>query len=419
MSQTLIVGLTEACTPRGFTGRNDGGGVVHIPDAAILIEGDSIVAVGPRREVEPLAVENAELLEMHGKVAIPCFVDSHTHLVWGGDRAEEFNQRLHGKTYLDIAAAGGGIKKTVRETREANCEHLVEKASKVLDQMLLHGVGTIEAKSGYGLSLEAEMKQLDAMDVLSQAHAIEMTQTFMGAHEVPPEFKGDPAGYIDYLNATVLPAVKVRGTVRYVDIFCEKGVFELEDTRRHMEHARALGFGLRMHADELHPLGGAGLAAELGCISADHLWYTTPEDMAAMAKAGTIATLLPGTSFFLRGPYANAEAFKKAGCIVALSTDFNPGSSHTNSQALMMALGCMKMGMTFEESLTAVTLNTAAAIERAGDLGSLEPGKKADIAFLDAPSAFYLVYQWGINHVCDVMKAGDMVVQDRRLMHAW
>lgn len=416
MSQRLITGLKEICSPKGSAGCPNGGDVFRIENGAMLLDGDTIVAVGSEAELRSQVNGAAEEMDMGGKVAIPCFVDSHTHLVWGGDRAGEFNQRLHGATYLDIAAAGGGIKKTVRETRESSHEQLTAKARRTMNEMLLHGIGTIEAKSGYGLCLDAELKQLDVMDTLSGSHPITMVQTFMGAHEVPPEFKGDPAGYIDFLNQTALPQVKARGTVSYVDIFCEKGVFELEDTRRHMLAAKALGFGLRMHADELHPLGGAGLAAELGCISADHLWYTTKEDMRAMTEAGTIATLLPGTSFFLRGPYADVAAFKEAGCVIALSTDFNPGSSHTNSQALMMALGCMKMGLTFEESLTAVTLNTAAAIDMADQLGTLEPGKKADITFLDVPSAFYLVYQWGINHVSDVMKAGELVVSDRRLL---
>lgn len=416
MTQVCIEGLREICSPKGNTGCREGGQVFHIPDGAILIEGDTIIAVGSREDIRRQAAPHAEIRDMGGKIAIPCMVDPHTHLVWGGDRAGEFNQRLHGATYVDIAAAGGGIKKTVSQTRAASREELGRAARRIMDQMLLHGVGTIEAKSGYGLNREAEFKQLDVMDDLSASHPITMVQTFMGAHEVAPEFAGNPSGYIDFLNEELLPEVKARGTVQYVDIFCEKGVFEIEDSRRHMLAAKELGFGLRMHADELFPLGGAGLAAELGCVSADHLWHTTPEDMKRMAEAGTMATLLPGTSFFLRGPYANAKAFKEAGCTLALSTDFNPGSSHTNSQALMMALGCMKLGLTFEESFTAVTLNAAAAIDMADRVGTLEPGKRADIAFLDAPSAFYLVYQWGINHVSDVVKNGKQVVCDRRLV---
>lgn len=416
MTQTCIEGLTEICSPRGTVGCREGGRVFHISDGAILIEDDIILAVGTRAEVRQKADPNAEIIDMGGKVAIPCLVDPHTHLVWGGDRAGEFNQRLHGASYVAIAAGGGGIRKTVQQTRATSRADLGERARRTLDQMLLHGIGTIEAKSGYGLNRATEHKQLDVMDDLSASHAITMVQTFMGAHEVPGEFTGNPSGYIDFLNSELLPEIKARGTVRYVDIFCEKGVFEIEDSRRHMQAAKALGFGIRMHADEFFPLGGGGLAAELGCVSADHLWHTSEADMKRMAAAGTIATLLPGTSFFLRGPYANAAAFKEAGCILALSTDFNPGSSHTNSQALMMALGCMKLGLTFEESLTAVTLNAAAAIEMADTIGTLEAGKRADIAFLDAPSAFYLVYQWGINHVSDVLKAGRRVVRDRRLI---
>lgn len=416
MSQTLITGLHEVCSPRGHAASRDGGDVFRIENGAILIENDTIVAVGPVEKVRRQASGEIEERDMGGKVAIPCFIDPHTHLVWGGDRAGEFNQRLHGASYVDIAASGGGIRKTVSQTRATSKEALKAKAKRTLDQMLLHGVGTIEAKSGYGLDRPTELKQLDVMDDLAAEHPVTLIQTFMGAHEIPPEYAGNPSGYIDHLNEVLLPEVAERGTVRYVDIFCEKGVFELEDTRKHFEAAKALGFGLRMHADELNPLGGAGLAAELGCLSADHLIHASQAHMAAMAEAGTMATLLPGTSFFLRMPYADADKFKEAGCTIALSTDFNPGSSHTISQALMMALGCMNMGLTFEEALTAITLNAAAAIEMADQIGTIEAGKRADIAFLDVPSAFYLVYQWGINHVSDVLKGGKMVVADRRLV---
>ena len=415
MSQTLITGLREICSPRGTSASRDGGDVFRIENGAILIDGDTIAAVGSTDEVRRQAAAGAKHIDMGGKVAIPCFVDPHTHLVWGGDRAGEFNQRLHGASYVEIAASGGGIRNTVDQTRATSREALKLKAKHTLDLMLLHGVATIEAKSGYGLDRTNELKQLDVMDDLQAEHPVTLVQTFMGAHEVPPEYTGDPSGYIAHLNQVLLPEVAARGTVRYVDIFCEKGVFELADTRKHFEAAKALGFGLRMHADELNPLGGAGLAADLGCLSADHLIHASEADMVKMAKAGTMATLLPGTSFFLRMPYANAAKFKEAGCSIALSTDFNPGSSHTISQALMMALGCMNMGLTFEEGLTAVTLNAAAAIEMAGQIGTIEAGKRADIAFLDVPSAFYLVYQWGINHVSDVLKAGKFAVSDRRI----
>lgn len=415
MTQTLLYGIRELYTARGSHADRTAETVHAIADAAILMEGDQIIAAGPRKDVEPQAEPHAVRRDMGGKCAIPAMIDPHTHLVWGGDRSDEFNQRLHGAQYVDIAAAGGGIKATVKHTREASHGALTAKARKTLDTMLLHGVATIEAKSGYGLERDAELKQLDVMDTLSAEHPVEMHQTFMGAHEIPPEYAGRPRDYIDFLNREMLPEVAKRGTVRYVDIFCEKGVFELEDSRHHLTCAMDYDFKIRMHADELNPLGGAGLAAEIGAVSADHLWHTTPAHRRAMAEAGVIATLLPGTSFFLRGPYADAQAFLNDGCTVALSTDYNPGSSHTTSQALMMALGCMKMGMTFEQAFVAVTLNAAAAIEQAHRLGSIEAGKQADIVFLDAPSAMYLVYYWGVNHVTDVLKAGAFVVEDRRL----
>lgn len=414
MTQTLFTGITEIYTCLGNKAAHDPN-VQIIEDGAILVEDGKILAIDTLQNLQPQATE-ATLVDMRGRVAIPGFVDPHTHLVWGGERSHEFNRRLHGASYVDIAAEGGGIKYTVQQTRDASHEELQKKAHKTLDTMLLHGVTSIEAKSGYGLNAETEFKQLDVMDALSETHPIELTQTFMGAHEVPPEFKGRPGDYIDMLNSEMLPEVAKRGTVKYVDIFCEKGVFELEDTRRHMEAAAAQGFGLRFHADELAPLGGSGLAADLGAISADHLIHASEADMKKMANAGTMATLLPGTSFFLRMPYAQANKFKEAGCLLALSTDYNPGSSHTINQALMMALACMNMSLTFEEAFQAVTLNAAAAIDRADEIGTLEPGKQADIAFLDVPSALNLVYYWGVNHVSDVVKKGEFAVRNRHLV---
>jgi len=414
MSKTVLIeGLREIYSAHGTSADADGGSVNAISDGAILIEDGVIAKVGPRDEVAAGLPAGTPRRDMGGKVAIPCFVDPHTHLVWGGDRGEEFNRRLHGASYVEIAAAGGGIKSTVRQTRASDAATLETRARGTLDTMLLHGVATIEAKSGYGLDLETELRQLDVMDALAD-HPVELHQTFMGAHEVPEEYAGRPGDYIDFLNEELLPRVAARGTVRYVDIFCEEGVFEIADSRRHLKRAKDLGFALRLHADELFPLGGAGLAAELGAISADHLVHATPEHRRAMALAGVFATLLPGTSFFLRGPYADAKGFLQDGCHIALSTDFNPGSSHTVSQALMMALACMNMGLTLEQSFVGVTLNAACAIGQGHRLGTIEPGKDADICFLDVPSASYLVYYWGINHVTDVIKGGRAVVTDRR-----
>lgn len=415
MTRLFISGIRELCTPRGDRAQGSQPHVETMAQAAIVIEDETIVAVGPESELSHYR-QGSSLIDMQGRTAIPCFVDPHTHLVFGGDRSAEFNQRLHGATYTDIAAAGGGIKCTVRETRSASYESLYRKAKKVLNQMLLGGVGTVECKSGYGLDRNTELKQLSVMHGLDQDHAADLVITFMGAHEVPPEYEGRADDYVDFLNREMLPAVADLGYVEYVDIFCEKNVFELQTTEKHMTQALHHGFKLRMHADELYPLRGAGLAARLGAVSADHLIHSHPDDMKAMAQAGTMATLLPGTSFFLRSTYADARGFMDAGCAIALSTDFNPGSSHTDSQALMMALACMNMGLTFEQAFVATTLNAAAALNRADRIGSLEPGKQADIAFLDAPNALYLVYNWGRNHVTDVIKRGRFAVRDGSLV---
>ncbi len=411
--RTLLENFTEVLTAVGNQAVVGDATIQRFCPGSIAIEDGMIVDVGPPDQVLARSGQFDERIDMTGKSAIPGMIDPHTHLVFAGDRCEEFNRRLHGATYVDIAKAGGGIKSTVRATRAATQLQLEQRGIQVLNQMLMQGVTTIEAKSGYGLDHATEIKQLDAMRSLSQKHPVEMVQTFMGAHEIPAEFEGRPADYIDYLNQDLLPEVKARGDVTYVDIFCERGVFELEDSRRHLERACELGFGVRLHADELVHMGGSGLAAEVGAISADHLVYADRKDMERMAEAGVMATLLPGTSFFLRGNYADAKAFREAGCAIALSTDFNPGSSHTCSQSLMMALGCMNLGMTFEQSFVGVTLNAAAAIQQAHRLGTLEVGKSADIAILDTHNPLFLVYNWGINHVEHVMKAGNWVVKNR------
>lgn len=415
MTRILLENLADICTASGSAESREDEALTRIPCGSILVDGGVIADIGVAADVRQRAGSVDQVLDLSGKTAVPGMVDPHTHLVFGGDRSDEFNRRLHGANYVEIAQAGGGIKSTVRETRSASVDHLTQRARRVLDLMLLHGVTTIEAKSGYGLNVETELKQLNVMRRLNSEHPVDLIQTFMGAHEVPPEYEGRPGAYINMLNDELLPQIKARGDVRYVDIFCERGVFEIEDSRRHLQRAKELGFELRLHADELVHLGGAGLAAEVGARSADHLVYASKPDMKRMSDAGVIATLLPGTSFFLRGGYADAQGFREAGCALALSTDFNPGSSHTCSQALMMALACMNLGMTFEQAFVAVTLNAAAAIDQAHRVGTLEPGKAADIAILDIPNAMHLVYFWGVNHTQHVMKNGDWVVWDRQL----
>jgi imidazolonepropionase len=343
-------------------------------------------------------------------VVTPGFIDSHTHLLFAGTREEEFELRIRGATYQEIAARGGGIKSTVEKTRRASKEELIAAGKKNLDRMLSLGTTTAEAKTGYGLSTKEEIKMLEALQALSRAHPLEIVPTFLGAHEIPPEYAGKKEEYVRLVIEEMIPAVAEKKLAVFCDVFCEKGVFSLEESRRILEAAKRYGMLPKLHADELTPLGGAELAAEVGAVSADHLLFISEKGMEAMAEKGVIATLLPGTAFFLfMGRYAPARRMIAKGVTVALATDFNPGSCMTESLPLITTLACTQMRMTPAEALLGVTLNAAKALRREKEIGSLEPGKQADFVILDVPDYRHLSYHFGVNHVEKVIKKGRLI----------
>jgi imidazolonepropionase len=352
-------------------------------------------------------------LDAGGKALVPGFVDSHTHFVFGGFRADEFYWRAQGLPYMEIHNRGGGIRRTVEATRASSLEELVALGAGRLETMLSLGITTVEGKSGYGLDLDTELRQLKAMKLLDEASPVDIVRTYMGAHSIPPEFLGDPAGYIDHLIAQILPVIAGSGLAEFIDVFCEKGVFGLEDSRRYLKAGAARGLKLKLHADEIVALGGAGLAAELGAVSADHLLKATPADLAAMALRGVVATCLPLTAFSLREPYADARFMIDSGGAVALASDLNPGSCYSQSVPLMFAIAVLQMKLSIVEALTALTLNGAAALGRADSIGSIEPGKAADFLILDAPSHSHLAYHTGMNLVETTVKNGRVAYRKR------
>lgn len=395
-----IIANCTIATPRGFTARKgeEMKDLYVLPDAFVLFEEDTILATGSMKDIEALALSGtAEWEDAGGKVLLPGFVDSHTHLVFGGYRPDEFSWRLKGDTYMSIMERGGGIQSTVNATREASKEELLEKARMFIDRMVAMGVTTVEVKSGYGLDTETELKMLDVIDALAHEGKIDIVATFLGAHAVPKEYAGKTSEYCDLIINEMLP--KVKDKAKFFDIFTEKNVFEIEDSRRLLQAAKEAGMELKLHADEIVPLGGAELAADMGAVSADHLLHISDEGIRRMAEKGTVATLLPLTAFALKEPYAPARKMIDAGCAVALATDLNPGSCFSGSIPLTIALACIYMGMSVEETITALTLNGAAALGMADSTGSIEPGKKANFALLEFDTINCLPYYVGMNCV--------------------
>lgn len=387
-------------------------GSVWLEDGLIQYMGKDEEAA--ERYKERLA--DAEIIDAAGKLVTPGLVDPHTHLVYAGSRENEFNMRLQGATYMEIMNSGGGIHATTSATREASHEALFEESRKRLDQFLLHGVTTAEAKSGYGLTIENEIKQLEVAGQLHEQHPVDIVRTFMGAHAVPSEYKSNPDAFVGMVIQEMIPEVARRNLAEFNDVFCERGVFTPEQAKRILEAGLKHGLLPKIHADEIEPYEGAELAAAIGAVSADHLLRASDKGIEMMAEAGVIAVLLPGTAFFLMAESANGRKMIDAGVPVALSTDCNPGSSPTVSMPLIMNLGCLKMGMTPAEVLTAATINAAHAIKRGKEIGSLEKGKKADIVIFDVPNYMQLQYRYGVNHAHTVIKDGVVVVDGGRLV---
>lgn len=411
MSENLIIFDARVVTPTGFTARKgtEMGELTVMDHATIEVTDGVITYVGPNRG------ENRDGYYQHywhynarGRCVLPGFVDSHTHFVFGGERADEFSWRLKGESYMSIMERGGGIVCTVKATRASNFIRLRAKAEGFLKQMNAMGVTTVEGKSGYGLDKETELMQLRIMRSLNgdEHRRVDIVPTFLGAHAVPQEYAGRTDDYIDFLIREVMPCVAEAGLAEFCDVFCEQGVFSIEQSRRLLLAARGMGFNLKLHADEIVPLGGAGLAAELSATSADHLLHASDADIRAMAEKGVVATLLPLTAFALKEPYARGRAMIDAGCAVALATDLNPGSCFSGSIPLTFALACIYMQMSIEEAITALTLNGAAALNRAATIGSIEAGKKGDLVVLSTDNYHFLPYYIGMNCVIATVKEG-------------
>ncbi|EGO64495.1 imidazolonepropionase [Acetonema longum] len=412
-SNTLLIKhAAEIVTNTGETAKQgaDMNRLLRIADGALLIKDGRIEWIGETAALPAVDHRDLEILDAAGCSVIPGFVDSHTHFVFGGYRPEEFFWRLAGTPYLEILERGGGILNTVQQTRAAEYAELVQNAAKRLDAMLSMGVTTVEGKSGYGLDLATELRQLHVMGTLDQEHAMDVVPTFMGAHAVPPEFSGRTDDYVDYMIKTVLPAVANQKIAEFCDVFCEKGIFSLQQTRKILQAAQALGLRPKLHADEIVGFGGAELAAELGAVSADHLLQASDRGISAMAAHSVVATVLPLTAFCLREEYARARIMIDSGAAVALATDYNPGSCFSHSIPMLIALATIQMKLSPAEILTALTLNGAAAVRRADRTGTLECGKQADIVILKYPSHLFLSYHAGMDIVRTVIKKGRVVV---------
>jgi imidazolonepropionase len=377
-----------------------------VKDAYVLCEGERIKAVGEMGGCPE--VEGAEVIDAQGRVVMPGIVECHTHSVFAGSRAEEFKQKLEGKSYLDILAAGGGIHSTVRATRAASKQELVESTMAHLDEFMAYGMSTVEIKTGYGLDLENELKLLEVIEAVRDQHSVNVVVTFMAAHTIPNEFKERASEYIDLVINEMLPEVK--GRVDFFDVFCEKGAFSLDDSRRLLEAAKDAGLKLKIHAEQINDLGGSKMASELGAVSVDHLDHLSAQDIEMVAKTDAVGVLLPMVPLYTReDKYADGRAMIDAGMTVAVSTDFNPGSCPSKNIFLAMNLACLKMGLTVDEVLKAVTINAAKAIGMGEEVGSIEIGKRADILIMKAKSYEEIPYNFAENLTQQLLLGGRLV----------
>jgi imidazolonepropionase len=409
----LIANANELVTLRGGSKKPLIGKQVEelgiIKDGAVAVKDGRILAVGKTGDVSK-QFRAEETIDAAGRLVVPGFVDPHTHLVFAGSREDEFELRLKGVSYMEILRKGGGILKTVNATRQASEWELVEGGAKTLDIMLAHGTTTVEAKSGYGLNLEDEIKCLKVTKKLNDTHPVDVVPTFLGAHAVPAEYKGDTDGYVDMIMSKIIPKVANQRLAEFCDVFCENGVFNVKQSKGILVKGKECGLKPKVHADEMTPFGGAELAAEVNAISAEHLLFASENGLQMMARKGVIAVLLPAAAFSLMtAKYADARKMISLGVPVALGTDFNP-SCWVENQQLIIALACRQMRMTPAEVLVAVTINAAHAVNRANEVGSLEVGKKADIVVLGIPNYRFLGYRFGVNLVEKVVKEGKVVV---------
>lgn len=409
MKRTLVKNIGILQTPAGcYSHKGSKQGVnLKLKDAAIAIEDGLIREITEDGKLPE--GEFDEVIDAEGNLVTPGLVDGHTHLVFGGYRQHEIAMKLAGADYLDILKAGGGILDTVRKTREATEEELVEKSMGFLDEMLNLGVTTTEIKSGYGLDLENELKLLRVIRTLGEKHAMDVVPTFMGPHAVPPEYEGRGDEYIDMVCSTMLPEIRKENLAEFCDVFTEDSVFNAEQSRRYMTCARSLGFELKIHADEIEAIGGSELAGEMGAASAEHLIAITESGMEALAVGGTTAMCLPATSFYLDKTYAPARKMIEKGIPVAIASDFNPGSCPSLNLQFAANLGSLKYKLTPEEVLTAITINPACAIDRGDVVGTLEKGKQADLVIWDAPDFEMICYRFGSNLAKHVIKNGELV----------
>ena len=385
-------------------------------DAAVAVVDGEVARVGPSgpvtREFPP--ANAAHDVDADGAAVIPGFVDPHTHALFAGDRSDEFEAKLQGATYQEILEEGGGILRTVRATRNASDETLLDDLLSHLDVMLAHGTTTVEVKSGYGLDAETELRMLDVMARADEVHPVDVVPTFMGAHAVPEGREADD--YVDEVVDEQIPAVADQGVAEFCDVFCEEGVFDVRQSRRVLEAGEAVGLKSKVHAEELAHVGGTQLAAGMGATSADHLLHATEEDVAAVAGTGVSPVLLPGTAFGLGADYADARAFLDAGAPVAVATDFNP-NCYSQSMGFATSLACVEMGMTPAEALVAATKNAALAVDRTDGTGTLREGTPADLAVLDAPTYVHVPYNFGVNAVDVVVKGGEVVAKGGTVVH--
>jgi imidazolonepropionase len=400
-----------------------------IEDGAIAMSGESIVDLGSTADLINRH-QSKQTIDANQQVVMPGFVDPHTHVVYAGDRANEFEQRIAGVTYMEIMNAGGGIMSTVRNTRAASLDQLVAETRSRLDRMLMHGTTTAEAKTGYGLETAAELKMLDAILKLDQEHVIDLVPTFLGAHAIPAEYKGREDVYTDLVIDEMLPAIADFGvrnaesnpqptirTPQFVDVFCEDGAFTLEQTRKILTRAKELGFALKIHVDEFEPLHGTRLGVELGAVSVDHVVSTPADEVELLGKSKTIAIGLPGTPFGLaHKDYTPAKAILATGGALSIATDLNPGTSWCESMQMVIALACRYMKLTQAQAIAAATINAAHAIGRGESIGSLEIGKQADVLIMDVSNYRSIGYRYGTNLVKSIIKRGKIIYADGRLL---